>query len=111
MLKFNASTLCLTSRHNFDCKNYYFTVSSLVRLLRIMVNHQQNHLTGYISLGALGAYSLIKSYKYVPPQRVRFLHLSSLKMRIHFAYFGLDSGMVFEGTTSVYEHICCLMSK
>ena len=78
-----------------------------------MVNHQQNHLTGYISLGALGVggggvYSLIKSYKYVPPQRVRVLHLSSLKMRIHFAYFGLDSGMFFEGTTSVYEHITLL---
>ena len=55
MLKFNASTLCLASRHNFDCKNYYFTVSSLVHLLSIMVNPQQNHLTGYISLGALGA--------------------------------------------------------
>ena len=29
-------------------------------------------------------------------------------MRIHFAYFGLDSGMFFEGTTSVYEHIILL---
>ena len=37
-----------------------------------------------------GGYSLIKSYEYVPPQRVQFLHLSSLKMRVHFAYFGLD---------------------
>ena len=44
----------------------------------------------------------------MPPQRVWFLHLSGLKMGIHFAYFGLQSDMFFEGTTSVYEHIILL---
>ena len=29
-------------------------------------------------------------------------------MGIHFAYFGLESDMFFEGTTSVYEHIILL---
>ena len=28
-----------------------------------------------------------------------------LKTVIHFAHFGLESGMVFEGATVVYEHI------
>ena len=28
-----------------------------------------------------------------------------LKTRIHFAHFGLESGMIFEGTTGVYERI------
>ena len=28
-----------------------------------------------------------------------------LKIAIHFAYFGLESGMVFEGVTGVYERI------
>ena len=26
--------------------------------------------------------------------------------RIHFAYFGLELGIVFEGTTGMYERIC-----
>ena len=34
-----------------------------------------------------------------------FLCHFGLKMGIHFAYFGLESGMVFEGTTGVYECI------
>ena len=40
---------------------------------------------------------------YVPPQRVGFLRRFGLKTGIDFAYFGLESGMVFEGTTGVYE--------
>ena len=43
----------------------------------------------------------------VPPQRVGFLGLFGLKTGIDFAHFGLESGMVFEGTTGVYERICC----
>ena len=43
--------------------------------------------------------SLYKPYGYVPPHRVGFLHRFGLKMGIHFAVFGLASGMVFEGTT------------
>ena len=42
---------------------------------------------------------------------VGFLHLFSLKMSIYFAYFDLESGMVFEGTTGVYEHIYRFNSK
>ena len=30
---------------------------------------------------------------------------------VHFAYFGLESGMVFEGTTGVYERIYRFNSK
>ena len=30
---------------------------------------------------------------------------------IHFAHFGLESGMAFEGTTGVYERICLFYSK
>ena len=44
-----------------------------------------------------------KSYSYVPLQKVRFLCRSGLKTGIDFAHFGLESGMVFEGTTVVYE--------
>ena len=42
---------------------------------------------------------------YVPPQRVGVLHHFGLKTGIHFVYFGLESGMVFEGTTGVFELI------
>ena len=37
------------------------------------------------------------------PQRVWFLGLFSLKTGIHFAYFGLESSMVFERSTWAYE--------
>ena len=30
---------------------------------------------------------------------------------IHFAHFGLESGMVYEGSTKVYEHIYHFSSK
>ena len=40
---------------------------------------------------------------YVPPRRVRFLRRFGLKVGIDFAHFGLESGMVFEETTGVYE--------
>ena len=42
--------------------------------------------------------SLYKLYRYVPPHRVGFLHGFGLKTSIHFAHFGLESVMVFEGT-------------
>ena len=43
---------------------------------------------------------LYKPYRYVPPQRVGFLRR-----------FGLESGMVFEGTTVVHEGIYRSNSK
>ena len=42
---------------------------------------------------------------YVLPQRVGFLRRSGLKTGIDFAHFGLESGMVFQETTEVYERI------
>ena len=45
------------------------------------------------------------------PQRVGFLHRFSLKTVIDFASFGLQTGMVFKGTTGVYERIYCFNSK
>ena len=51
-----------------------------------------------------GGSPLSKPYRYVPPHRVGVLRRSGLKTDIHFAHFGLESGMVFEGTTGVYEH-------
>ena len=47
--------------------------------------------------------SFRKSYSYVPLQKVWFLCRFGLKTGIVFAHFGLESGMVFEGTTGVYE--------
>ena len=44
--------------------------------------------------------------RYVPPQRVRFLHRFGLKMGIDFAHFGLESGMVFEETIQESRIYC-----
>ena len=38
-------------------------------------------------------------YRYVPPHRVEFLRRFGLKTGIHFAHFGMESSVVFEGTT------------
>ena len=59
---------------------------------------------GLIESPGGGGTSLYKPYRY-PPQRVWFWGLFGLKTGIHFAHFGLESGMVFEGTTGVYERI------
>ena len=45
------------------------------------------------------------------PHRVGFLRRFGLKISIHFANFGLESGMVFEGTTGVHERIYHFNSK
>ena len=49
--------------------------------------------------------------RYVPLHRVRFLRCFGLKTGIHFAHFGLVSGMVFEGTTGVNERMYPFNSK
>ena len=47
-----------------------------------------------------GGTPLYKLYRYVADHRVGFLRRFGLKTGlIHFAHFGLESGMVFEGTT------------
>ena len=52
-----------------------------------------------------------KRYRYVPPRRVGFLRRFGLKTGIRFAQFGLESVLVFEGTTGVYERIYRFNSK
>ena len=58
-----------------------------------------------------GVTPLYKPYSYVPPQRVWFVGLLSLKTGIHFAHVGLESGMVFEGTKGAYERVYRFNSK
>ena len=54
---------------------------------------------------------LYKLSRYVPPHRVGFLRRFGLKTGILFAHFGLESGVVFGGTTKVYERIYSFNSK
>ena len=58
-------------------------------------------------VGGGGGTPLYKPYRYVPLQRVGFLHRLGLKTGIDLAQFGLESA--FEGATVVYEHICRLI--
>ena len=46
-----------------------------------------------------------------PPLPFQPGHGQGLKTGIDFAYFGLESGMVFEGATGVYERICRFSSR
>ena len=48
-------------------------------------------------------YSGTGMYPPSPPHRVGFLRRFGLETGTHFAHFGLESGMVFEGTTGVYK--------
>ena len=55
---------------------------------------------------------LYKSYLYVSPQSLWLFGPFGLKKGRDFAHFDLESNnMVFEGTTGVYERICCFNSK
>ena len=72
---------------------------------------QVSEVSGFHPKVGGGGNSLFKPYRYVPPHRVGFLHCFGLKTGIHFANFGLESGMVFEGTTGVYERIYRFNSK
>ena len=51
------------------------------------------------------------SYTGMCHHRVGFLGRFGLKTGIDFAHFGHESGMVFEGTTGLYEHIYRFNSK
>ena len=44
-------------------------------------------------------------YRYVPSHRVGFLRRFGLKTGIQFAHFGLESSMVFERSSGMYERI------
>ena len=58
-----------------------------------------------------GGTLLYKLYRYVPRHRVGSLRRFGLTTGIHFAHFGLESGMAFEGTAGVYERIYRFNSK
>ena len=69
----------------------------------------RDHFLGRQSRGAGGATTpLYLPHRYVPPQRVEFLRRFGLKTAVDFAYFGLNSGMLFEG---MRERICRFSSK
>ena len=61
--------------------------------------------------GGGGVTPQYKPYRYVPSHRVGFLRRLGLKTCIHFAHFGLESGIVFQGTTGVYERSYHFNSK
>ena len=76
------------------------------------LSHAPSHQTHVISLGAfrfrgfrVSVPQTIKLYRYVLPHRVAILRRFGLKTGTHFAHFRLESGMVFEGTSGVYERI------
>ena len=54
----------------------------------------------------LGWNPAYKPYRYVSPHQVRFsARPFGLKTGIHFAHFGQELGLVFEGTTGLYERL------
>ena len=58
-----------------------------------------------------GGAPLYEPYRYAPPQRVGFLRCFGLKKGRGLAHFGPESGMVFQGTTGMYERIYPFNSK
>ena len=51
-----------------------------------------------------GGTPFYKPYRYMQPQRVAVLWRFGVKTGIDFAYFGLESGIVFEGTTRSHHY-------
>ena len=56
----------------------------------------------------VGGTPLYMPYRYVPPYGVGIF---GLKTGIHLAHFGVESGTVFEGTTSAHERVYPFNSK
>ena len=53
----------------------------------------------------VGGTPLYKLQRYVQPHRLGFFRLFDRKTGIDFVHFCLESGIVYEGTTGVYERI------
>ena len=57
----------------------------------------------FLAVGGGGVLPCISHIGMCPPQRVGCLCCFCLKTGIDFAHFGLESGMVFEGITGMYD--------
>ena len=79
--------------------------------LNLHVSHAAGVVVVVVVVVVGGLTLFYKPDRYVPPPRVWFLGLFGLKTCIDFAHFGLESGMVFEGTTGANEHIYRFSSK
>ena len=77
----------------FEVRQVYFT--SLLFAVR----------TSTTGGGGEGVLPYISQNGMCRPKRVGFLIRFGLKTGIDFAHFGLELGMVFEGTTGVYERM------
>ena len=87
----------------------YSFIKDLVQVLA-NIDNAVTYSRGWGGGGGRGT-PLYKPYRYVPPQSGRVLRRLGLKTGIHFAHFGLESSMVFEVTTRVYERIYRFNSK
>ena len=99
---------CFCSYFEATCPNYFNVFLAVKILTVIIIIYHQNECRNSSGGGGLLPYI---SYRYVPPHWEGFLHRFGLKTGIHFAHFALESGMVFEGTTGLYEHLHCFNSK
>ena len=90
----------------------YGKVTFFAKILKIAKNKCKSRLierTGEQNVP--GGTPVYKLYRYVPPHRLGSLRPFGLKTGVHFAQFGLESGMVYEGSTGVYERIYRFNSK
>ena len=76
-----------------------------VFMFLIFCNKNKNNRTYILSRGGGGG---VLPYPY---HREGFLRRCGLKTGIRFAYFGLESRTVFEGTTGLYEGLYRFNSK
>ena len=88
-----------------------FVSHSFIKDLVEVLANVDNAMTYSLREGGGGGTHLYKPYRYVPRPSGRVLRRFDLKTGIHFGHFGLESGMVFEVTTRVYERIYRFNSK
>ena len=69
------------------------TVDKVLKCAHLTESYWAKLCCGAFSMG--GVTPSFKLYRYVPPHRVGFLRCFGLKTGLHFAHFGLESGVVF----------------
>ena len=92
-------------------ENYTLSSAGAYSLRRRIPNAIRPHSQNCYNNSRPITLEIFEPYRHVPPQSVGFLRRFGMKMGIDFAHYGLESDVVYEGTTIVYQCVRRFSSK